>query len=105
MTAPMRSREFRFAENLKKALSVRRITLTTAAKKSGMNKSTLHGYYNGVVPRNLLKIRDLADLLEIPFAELLFGNDPQESADSESFEGRYEVTVRKINKNSKDGKR
>lgn len=91
--------DIKLAGNLKRILAHKKITVSIAAKKVGMNKSTLHGYCNGVVPRNLLKIRDLADLLEVSFAELIFGGDNNpSSADrhEELHEDRFEVCVRRL---------
>lgn len=47
------SQEIKLAENLKKILATKKLTVTDTAKKVRMHKSTLHGYCNGVVPRNL----------------------------------------------------
>lgn len=93
-----RTTEVKLAENLKKIMAEKRLTITHIAQKARINKSTLHGYCNGVVPRNLPQLRSLADFLEVPFDELLFGR-VQEEAPLESenkIEGRYELIIRRI---------
>lgn len=84
--------EIKLAENLQKVLQDRKISVTALAKQIGMNKSTLHGYCNGVVPRNLLKLHQLAAALDVPFIELVFGHR-RERISSESLKGRYELIV------------
>lgn len=89
--------EIRLAENLRKIMASRNLRVTLVAKKVGMNKSTLHGYCNGVVPRNLRTLKALADYFGVSFAELVFGSENEVPLDSgRGLEGRYEVTIRRI---------
>lgn len=100
MTSPMKNkREIRLSENLRRIMDSKRITVTSTARKVGMNKSTLHGYCNGVVPRNLRKLNELADFLEIPITELVFGSDSEFTRVNYDgpIEGCYEVIIRKVN--------
>ncbi len=48
------------------------LTITEVANSVGMNKSTLHNYCNGVVPRNIITLKKLADFLGVPFSDLMF---------------------------------
>ncbi len=108
MTGPMGSKqEIKLADNLKKIMASKNLTVTQAAKKIGMNKSTLHNYCNGVVPRNLRKIKELADLLEVSLTELIFGKNADVTSfrTEGSMEGRYEVIIRRVNEGGKDAKR
>lgn len=100
--------KIKLAENLSRLMTKRNLTVTLAAKKIGMNKSTLHNYCNGVVPRNLPKLKELADLLEVSLTELLFGSNGETlKADfNQGIEGRYEIIIRKVDELAKgDGKR
>jgi transcriptional regulator with XRE-family HTH domain len=90
--------KIKLAENLKNQMASRNLTITTVARQIGMNKSTLHNYCNGVVPRNLIKIKELADLLEISLSELVFGSNAEGLASEfeDGIEGRFEVIVKRI---------
>lgn len=91
------------ARNLERLMRSHKLTITATAAKIGMNKSTLHNYCNGVVPRNLIKIKELADLFGISLNSLLFGENSvvDNELTSQAIEGRYEVTVRRIEKTVK----
>lgn len=99
MTYSMKNQpEIKLAENLRKIMAEKNIRVTTLANRVGMNKSTLHGYCNGAVPRHLLKIRQIADFLGVPFSELIFGkvNEVATAKSNEGIEGRYEVVIRRL---------
>lgn len=90
--------KIKFAENLNRLMAKKNLTVTSVSRKIGMNKSTLHNYCNGVMPRNLPKIKQLADLLEVSLVELLF-SAPDESKVvnlNQSIEGKFEVTIKRI---------
>lgn len=95
MRAP---KEIKLGENLKRIFAEKDLKVTGTARKVGMHKSTLHGYCNGVVPRNLIQLRNLADFLGISLGELLFGGAESVVAATNEFavEGRYEVIVRRV---------
>ncbi len=89
--------EKNFSENLKYLIARKNLTLTSAARKVGMNKSTLHNYCNGVIPRNLMKIKELADLLGVSFNELLsVDRQINMEALSHQLNGRFEVSIRRV---------
>lgn len=91
------SHEINLAGNLKRILAQKKITVSVAAKEVGMNKSTLHGYCNGVVPRHLLKIRDLANFLDVSLMELIFGEDWAVPSNLDLMEEqRFEISVRRL---------
>jgi transcriptional regulator with XRE-family HTH domain len=66
-----------------------------------MNKSTLHNYCNGVIPRNLMKLQELADLLGVTLSELASGKAQASALPSfpEDLEERFEVTIKRLGKN------
>lgn len=94
-----KGQEIRLAENLKQLIKDKNESITSTAKKAKMNKSTLHNYYHGVIPRNLIAIKDLADFFDISINELVFGQN-KETKQSQStlgtIEGKYEITIRRI---------
>lgn len=99
--------EFRLAENLKRILSEQNRSFTSTAKQVGMNKSTLHGYCNGVIPRNLAQLKALADFLDVSLTELLFGkgNEAPAMRETSLVEGRYELIIRRVDDPGRDSNR
>ncbi len=96
----MSSKEgIKLAENLKKIMKAKNLTITSTARKVGMNKSTLHNYCNGVIPRNLLTLKELADFLEIGLSDLIFESHSATFSvqSGETIEGRYEITIKRVN--------
>jgi transcriptional regulator with XRE-family HTH domain len=85
------------AENLKRLMKKRHLTISQAAAGIKMNKSTLHGYCNGVIPRNVLTLRRMAEFFEISLPELLYGSqsNPQNILQAFLLEGVYELTIRR----------
>lgn len=101
---PMKNEQtVKLAENLERLMKSKGLTITAVATKIGMNKSTLHNYCNGVVPRNLVKIKELADLFGVSLSSLLFGEEKQSSTEisGSGIEGRFEVVIRRIEKTVK----
>lgn len=98
--------QIKLSLNLKTLMARKNLTLTATAKHVGMNKSTLHNYCNGVIPRNLLKIKELADYLEVSLNELIFGPNlgPHFLDGRTAFEGRYEVIIKPLQSSRVDGK-
>jgi len=88
----------KLADNLKRIMKAKNLTITSTAREVGMNKSTLHNYCNGVIPRNLLKLKELADFLDVGLSDLIFesptGTVSVQSV--ESIEGRYEITIKRV---------
>ncbi|MFZ4402473.1 MAG: helix-turn-helix domain-containing protein [Pseudobdellovibrionaceae bacterium] len=97
------SQKIKLAENLNRLMNSKNLTVTSVARKIGMNKSTLHNYSNGVIPRNLPKIKELADLLEVSLSELVFGHETEVEHRnlSDGIEGKFEVTIRRVDRLSK----
>lgn len=100
-------REIKIGENLQRLMASRKVSVTVTAREVGMNKSTLHGYCNGIVPRNLKQLKALADYLGISFDELIFGA-PYDFASVKSegtIEGRYELTIKRAGGSDENEKR
>jgi len=94
----MSEQGIKLADNLKRIMKAKHLTITSTAREVRMNKSTLHNYCNGVIPRNLLKLKELADFLDVGLSELIFesptGNVSVHAV--ESIEGRYEITIKRV---------
>jgi transcriptional regulator with XRE-family HTH domain len=94
---------FELAENLSRLMKKKKVTISQTALSVEMNKSTLHNYCNGVVPRNILSLKKLADFFDVPLSELLFGpqSNPESILRAAILEGTYELIIRRTNQESK----
>lgn len=81
-------------------MSAKRITLSEAASKIGMSKSTLHGYCHGVYPRNLKTIGKIADYFGVSVQDLLSEKDVASLSINVTgdVEGEYSVIITKKRK-------
>lgn len=84
--------------NLKNLLLHKNISLNQLAKKTSINKSTLHNYLNGVDPQGLHALLKLAEFFEITIEELLFDKETKITNPRESFfrvgEGHFEIIIK-----------
>ena len=62
----------RFSENLNQLIREKHLSLNYVAKKTNINKSTLHNYLNGVLPQGLLAIIKISHFFNIPMEDLIF---------------------------------
>ena len=94
-------------EQLKIFMEMNYLTLTMLSEKSGVSKSTLSGWMNGSIPRDIRKLKEVAHALEISVDRLCWGEEervpPLQIKDfQEEIEiGQYEVILRKV-KQSKE---
>ena len=88
----------KLAENLKRIMKARNLTITSIAREVGMHKSTLHNYCNGVIPRNLLKLKELADFLGVGLSDLIFDSPVSTISipSEDGIEGKYEITIKRV---------
>lgn len=95
---PKDSKNFKFSQNLNHLIKTKNISQAALARKVGMNKSTLHNYCNGVLPQNLIKIKELSEFLGVPMTELLFGENPETVTVQigGQIEGRFILTISKL---------
>jgi transcriptional regulator with XRE-family HTH domain len=85
------------------------LTITTLSQKASVPKSTISDWLGGSVPRDLRKLKKVADALNTTVDHLCFGKglvDEKEKFtqyQEEIFAGIYEVVLRKpkVNKNEK----
>lgn len=92
------NKTIKLAENLRKLMLSNQLTLVSVAKQVGMNKSSLHNYCHGVMPRNLLKIKKLADHFDVSLFELIFGSEfPSLGSDlANEVDGRFEIIIKRM---------
>lgn len=93
-------REIQFAKNISRLMAARNLTLSALAMKTGISKSTLHGYCNGTCPRNLKTICRIADFFGVPIHELISSEKLAAVSINVSgdIEGEYSVIITKKNK-------
>ena len=99
----------KLAKNLKYLSEAKKIGLTRLAHKVNLNVSTLHNYYQGITPKNLISLKKIADFFDITLDQLLFSeihkefhkefkkefqNDPEEENTDEII-NCYEIIIRK----------
>lgn len=63
----------RLKENLRRLIDEKNIQVSQLAITLDIANSTLHGWINGVPPRNLIELKKLSDFFEISLDELCFG--------------------------------
>lgn len=91
-----------FYKNLSRLVENSPLTLTTIAKKAGVNKSTLHNYTNGILPGSLKTIESLADFFNINPADLVYGDLTEEIQVFDKISGpeeyHIELVIKKMEK-------
>lgn len=60
-------------KNLKKILTKHKITLKSLSVEVGIPASTIHGWMNGVPPKNIHEVKKIADFLGVTIDVLCFG--------------------------------
>ena len=79
----MGQNKIQFSKNLRQLLGEKNLSLHQLSKLNNINKSSLHNYLNGVVPRGLESAVKLALFFDVSLDELVFGRsqkgvDPNE---------------------------
>lgn len=89
----------RLGSNLKAILRSRGISLKKISAKTGIPYSTLHTWLQNRQPKDILKVKILADFLGADLEQLLFGDQVQATLDlpskEQDFLGIFEVIVRR----------
>lgn len=91
----------RLDENLKQLLKKRNISLNQLARRTNINKSSLHNYLNGSLPQGLKSIIKICKYFDISISELLVGESLIKNTPfvfENQNEERYEVIIKKIKK-------
>jgi transcriptional regulator with XRE-family HTH domain len=68
----------KFSTNLKKYLEENKLTLKELSEKIGVPASTAHSWINGVPPKNIKIMKEIARILNITVDELCFGETIKE---------------------------
>lgn len=101
-----RTQAVRLGTNLKHILKARRLSLKQISDETQIPYSTLHTWLENRQPKDIVKVKVLADYLEVDFNQLLFGESevlPTKQITrvnlavpgNDPIEGVYEVTIRK----------
>lgn len=86
--------------NLKHLLAQNDMTASQLSRKSNVPKTTLGEWLAGGNPRDLNKVKQVADVFEVTVDELCFGNgSPKRQSlkdfEEEIFAGNFDVILRK----------
>ncbi|WP_168196566.1 helix-turn-helix transcriptional regulator [Bdellovibrio sp. ZAP7] len=88
--------------NLKHILADRDMTAAQLSRKTGVPKTTLSEWLSGGNPRDIKKVKIVADELGITVDELCFGpferKSPLKEMEDEIFAGNFDVILRKAKK-------
>jgi transcriptional regulator with XRE-family HTH domain len=94
----------RLGTNLKNILRQRKLSLKQISADTGIPYSTLHTWLENRQPKDVIKVKVLADYLDVSFSELLFGESETGGEKNQfllplsgngNLEGVYEVIIRK----------
>lgn len=96
--------ELKLAQNLNFLMRKQSLALRTLSDRTGIPYSTLYTWLDHRAPKDLLKVKILAEHFHMKVDDLLFGDLASSSTAhiserlvvSDSLEGVYEITVRKI---------
>ena len=65
----------KFSKNLKNYLESHNLSLKEMADKLGVPSSTIHGWLNGIAPKNIVTLKKVALLMNCSIDELCFDDD------------------------------
>jgi transcriptional regulator with XRE-family HTH domain len=90
-----------FSSNLNKYLKKSNLSLKEFAIKLEVPASTIHGWLNGVPPKNLIIIKKIASILGVSVDELCFGQPFYPKEEHSEFvikfgESSYKIIFKKI---------
>ncbi|NJL25833.1 MAG: helix-turn-helix transcriptional regulator [Calothrix sp. SM1_5_4] len=96
----------RLGTNLRAVLEQKRLSLKQVSAQTGIPYSTLHTWLENRQPKDILKVKRLADYLQTSLTELLFGEPEGVSLHSTTrptlpghsefgIEGTYEITIKR----------
>ncbi len=89
----------KIAKNLEKHLKTTEITLNEFSKKVSISPSTIHGWLNGVPPKNLNDLKKVADFFNTTLDELCFGevkNAHETNIVISIGEDSYKILIKKV---------
>ena len=80
-----------FAQNLKKILQDREVSIRGAAEICGVNQAMVHSWINGAQPHDLIAVLKLCKALKCDFQWLLTNSHPQVSIKEMSLQEIFEM--------------
>lgn len=91
-------------KNLKKLLFQKNLKAAELARLSGVSKTSIGEWLAGSNPRDIRKVKKVADALHVSVDELCFGdaenrNSPLKKYEEEIFAGNFDVILRKAKSN------
>ena len=102
----MTTKQIQLDKSLKKYLAENKINQNQLSQKIGIGPSSLHSYINGIIPRSLETLVNMACELNISLDELVFNQSPAQvpqkiivsESDLLGFLGKYELVMSKRTK-------
>ena len=99
----MTTKQIQVDKSLKKYLAENKINQNQLSKKIGIGASSLHSYINGIIPRGLETLVNMACELNLTLDEMVFNQSPAQKSQkvliSESdllvLLGKYELVISK----------
>ncbi len=79
-----------FSKNLNAYMAKNNMSLKELAHKLGVPNSTVHGWLNGIPPKNILMIKKISTHLNCSIDELCFDEEPLKDT---SFQGLIESNL------------
>lgn len=89
-------------ETLRKLISSNGITITHLSRATKVPLQTMHGWLQGVAPKNISQVKKVADYFKITIDELCFGTKVKSDKDflnkfeNEINAGVFEVVLRRV---------
>ena len=68
----------KFSNNLNQYLKSNNLSLKELAKRLDVPPSTVHGWVNGIPPKNILTLKKIAEVFGCTIDDLCFGDDFKE---------------------------
>ena len=89
------------SKNISFLIEDKGLSLHIVSTKSGVNKSTLHNYINGVLPQGLSALLKLCDYFDVTLEDLVFSKNYQSKKQKslmspKVMEEKYEIIIKKV---------
>ncbi|MCB9094710.1 MAG: helix-turn-helix transcriptional regulator [Halobacteriovoraceae bacterium] len=95
----------KLSKNLSFYLESTKTNTSELAKATGIPVSTLHGWLNGVDPKNLTQLKKVAQFFQLTIDELCFNEEQAnivfKNYANEINAGLFEVVLKRVNNNNK----
>lgn len=95
----MKTKQIRLDKSLRKYLKENNTNQNQLSRKIGIGPSSLHSYINGIIPRGLVTLVNMAHELNLSLDELVFSeyvtSKGIEVRESRELIGKYEIIIKK----------